>query len=77
MDDEWLDVSVELIHALINWLISGDLDEVGAALQEWKEVLAVIVVLLDLLGKDGRGDVVRMVLAQVDHSLLAHVLAAL
>ena len=77
VDHAWLDVSVDLADGLVEVLVGADLDEVGVLLQEWHQVLGMVVELLDLLGKNGRAHIERMVLSKVDHSLLADVFGAL
>jgi len=47
--------------------------EAGVLSQERQQLNSVLVELLDALGKDAGGHILRVFLAQVDHSLLADV----
>jgi hypothetical protein len=49
----------------------------GGVSQQGQQLLGVLVEVTDLLGEDGRGKVVRGILADLKHALLAVILGAL
>lgn len=49
VDNQWFDFPVNLVHGLVDGLVGAYHLEVGFRLQEWEELDAVIVVLLDFL----------------------------
>ena len=77
VDDGWLDVAAELLESSLEDLFGVDDFEVGLCLQEWHELLPVLIVDSNSLRENGRGLVVWIVLVQSNHSLLANVFGAL
>ena len=77
VDNDWLDMSVDLAHGLLDGLIVRDLLEVCLFFKERKKILGFVVILFDHLAQNGRRNVSGVTFAKVDHSLLADVFTAL